>query len=250
MITGSPSIARNRPSKSRTLEGQQLVERLSRCLAAAALSGSVSARIIFWTIGSRSVSKNMCSVRHSPIPSAPNLRARRHRAGNRRWPTPAAGGTCPPNPAACSGTGRSRSGIDRRHLAGEDLAGRAVDRDPVAFLVDLAAPTVILRSSTSTSIAATPTTAGLPNWRATSAACDVRPPGWSGSRWPPACRARPIGPVSGRTMMTASSLPWPTSRPGRREGDLADGRARGDVQAGGDLRRAAFLALASNCGCR
>ena len=51
------------------LHRQQLVER-----AAAALLRS-SARIISRTTGMRSASKNMCSVRQRPMPSAPNLRA-------------------------------------------------------------------------------------------------------------------------------------------------------------------------------
>ena len=38
-------------------------------------AGSVSDRIICWTCGSRSSAKNMCSVRHKPMPSAPNFRA-------------------------------------------------------------------------------------------------------------------------------------------------------------------------------
>jgi hypothetical protein len=46
------------------LEGQQGIERF------APLDRQV-AMIIFWTCGRRSVSKNMCSVRHRPMPSAP-----------------------------------------------------------------------------------------------------------------------------------------------------------------------------------
>ena len=48
------------------LQRQQLVERLAR------RSASLSARIIRCTIGIRPSPKNMCSVRHRPMPRAPN----------------------------------------------------------------------------------------------------------------------------------------------------------------------------------
>ena len=48
----------------------------SRSSSRAAVSSSgVSARIMRRTIGRRSSARNMCSVRHSPIPSAPKRRA-------------------------------------------------------------------------------------------------------------------------------------------------------------------------------
>jgi hypothetical protein len=56
------------------LHGQELVER-------GAAAFRVSARIISRTAAMRSASKNMCSVRHSPMPSAPNSRAMRASAG-------------------------------------------------------------------------------------------------------------------------------------------------------------------------
>ena len=63
------------PSKSRLLERQQLGER------SAAGPSTSEARIIARIFGSRSAAMNMCSVRQSPMPSAPSARARRASAG-------------------------------------------------------------------------------------------------------------------------------------------------------------------------
>ncbi len=53
----------------RPLEGQQLIQRRLAFL-------HVGARIICCTIGRRSCSINICSVRQRPMPSAPNVMAR------------------------------------------------------------------------------------------------------------------------------------------------------------------------------
>ena len=68
MVTGRPSITLKIASKSPRCMGSNLASAASR-------SASASARIIWRTATMRSASKNMCSVRHSPMPSAPNLRA-------------------------------------------------------------------------------------------------------------------------------------------------------------------------------
>ena len=68
-MTGSPSIARKIPTKSLALHRQELRE---RALARSRLS---AARIISRTARMRLGSKNMCSVRQRPMPSAPNARA-------------------------------------------------------------------------------------------------------------------------------------------------------------------------------
>src|SRR5664280_2117466 len=65
---GRPSIASKMPSKSDCCIGSSLSSSFWR-------STVVVARIIFCTTGSRSTAMNMCSVRHSPMPSAPNSRA-------------------------------------------------------------------------------------------------------------------------------------------------------------------------------
>jgi hypothetical protein len=74
MVTGSPSITLKIPMKSFLCIGRIF----RRALFLPAVS---SARIISRTACTRSASKNMCSVRTSPIPSAPNFNALRASAG-------------------------------------------------------------------------------------------------------------------------------------------------------------------------
>ena len=66
MVTGSPSMAVKMPTKSSRCKGSSFAA-ASRVLAS-------SARIMRRTASMRSPSKNMCSVRHRPMPSAPNSR--------------------------------------------------------------------------------------------------------------------------------------------------------------------------------
>ena len=61
----NPSIARNTPIKSARCMGSSFFSAVRR-------SFSLSARIMARMCGMRSSAKNMCSVRHSPMPSAPN----------------------------------------------------------------------------------------------------------------------------------------------------------------------------------
>ena len=74
MVTGSPSIARKMPMKSSRWKGRSLSSAACRAAGSAAM-------IISRTIGMRSAAKNMCSVRTSPMPSAPNSRALRASSG-------------------------------------------------------------------------------------------------------------------------------------------------------------------------
>ena len=67
-VTGWPCIALNSPSKSLRCIGSNLASATRR-------PASSSARIISRTALMRSPSKNMCSVRQRPIPSAPNIKA-------------------------------------------------------------------------------------------------------------------------------------------------------------------------------
>ena len=67
-------MARKIPMKSSRWNGR------SRSSAARRVAWS-AAMIISRTTGSRSAAKNMCSVRTSPMPSAPNARARSASAG-------------------------------------------------------------------------------------------------------------------------------------------------------------------------
>ena len=73
-VTGRPSIAVKMPTKSSRWKGSSLASADSRW-------GRSEARIIWRTALMRSPSKNMCSVRHRPMPTAPKSRARRASAG-------------------------------------------------------------------------------------------------------------------------------------------------------------------------
>ena len=68
MVTGNPFMIRKISAKSLRCIGNS-------SFSAARLCSSVSATIMRRTAGIRWTSKNMCSVRHRPIPSAPNSRA-------------------------------------------------------------------------------------------------------------------------------------------------------------------------------
>ena len=91
IVTGRPSIARKRPAKSSVCSRCSSARAASKVATSSAASGEsswpasrrrlasvarVAARIMRRTVGSRSSSKNMCSVRHRPIPCAPKARAR------------------------------------------------------------------------------------------------------------------------------------------------------------------------------
>ena len=68
MVTAYPSIALKTPAKSARCMGSSFLSAIRR-------SFSLLARIMACMCGMRSSAKNMCSVRHSPIPSAPKVRA-------------------------------------------------------------------------------------------------------------------------------------------------------------------------------
>ena len=96
-----------------------------------------------------------------------------------------------------------RFGRDDRDFADDDLAGRAGDRDDVAFAHGLP-PATNCFAATSILSASAPQIAGLPIPRATTAACDTRPP--RDVRMPSAAiiPCRSSGDVSGRTRITRS----------------------------------------------
>ena len=102
----------------------------------------VSARIMRCTIGSRSP-RNMCSVRQRPMPSAPNSRALRvfgEIGVGAHLQAPVLVGPAEDRAEVAGGLGR-----DHRDLAEHDLAGRARDRDHVAFVHRDAAGDELLR---------------------------------------------------------------------------------------------------------
>ena len=104
--------------------------------AAASFLG-VLARIISRTIGSRSGARNMCSVRHRPMPSAPSLRAL---AASSPVSALARTASLPLRIASahCRIVSNSAGGLDAAmvELADHDVAGGAVERQPVALLDD------------------------------------------------------------------------------------------------------------------
>ena len=69
MVTGRPAITDNRPAKSARCSGSSAASAASRC-------GPLCANIMRRTCKMRAGLKNMCSVRHRPMPAAPKRRAR------------------------------------------------------------------------------------------------------------------------------------------------------------------------------
>ncbi len=127
-MTGSPSIASRISSKS------ICCTRPSSSRAAAS-SSSVWARIILRTTGRRSGARNMCSVRHSPMPSAP-----RRRAFSASSPVSALARTASLPLRTWSAHSQDHVELGRRlrvleqHRAEHDGAGGAVERDDVALV--------------------------------------------------------------------------------------------------------------------
>ena len=169
MVHGRPAIVRRR-------------SRRNRCAVRAAAAPAPRAGPPRRRRGSsartaliRAASKNMCSVRHRPMPSAPNWRAMRQSSG-----VSALVRTL--HAAVLVGPFHQRAeiarqlGLDRRHLARHDLAGRAVERDDVAFLQLAAADPQRARLAGRSTRADAPDTQGRPMPRATTAAWLVIPP--------------------------------------------------------------------------
>ena len=142
IVTGRPFIARNRPSKSSRWKGSSLASAFSR-------SSRVSARIISRI--SSMWSKNMCSVRHRPMPSAPKAIGLRGLVGlvgigadlqlaDACRPSSSAGRTADRSrdSSGFMRLGRSAPATTSLGLVGTlpsiDLAREAVDADPVARL--------------------------------------------------------------------------------------------------------------------
>ncbi len=166
----------------------------------------LSARIMRCTSGSRSP-RNMCSVRHRPMPSRTEL-PRPLRVfgevgvGAHTQRAELVG----PLEDRAERAGRLRG--DDRHLADHDLAGRAVDRDDVALAHGRAVCRELLRRRCRSSTASAPQIAGVPMPRATTAAWLTRPPRLV--RIPSAAimPCRSSGEVSGRTRITRSPASW------------------------------------------
>ena len=126
IVTGRSTISSNRPSKSSVCSGSSSASATRRCSVS-------SAMIIACIFGWRSAAMNMCSVRHSPIPSAPNSRARRRPRACPRSRGRRAGGCSSAQRSTCVEV-RVDLGLGQRHVVGGHLPGRAVDRDQVALV--------------------------------------------------------------------------------------------------------------------
>ena len=221
MVTGRPSMARKIPLKSSRCMGFSLS---SAARSSARRSGSSAAMIMSRTIGMRSVAKNMCSVRTSPMPSAPNERARAASSGVSalaRTPSLRYRSAQPRNSWANPLT----SGVVR------SIASRITS--PVSPSMAITSPSRTMRPPASntrrsswTTMSLAPTMHGLPMPTATTAACEVRPPRavtMPSAAYMPATSS---GEVSGRTRITcwpffasstarsASNTTWPTAPPG------------------------------------
>ena len=126
MVTGKPPMILNSSTKSARCIGRSLASAARRAF-------SSSAKIISRTARMRSSSKNICSVRQSPMPSAPNL-TRGARVG-RRVGIGAhleLARRIGPFHQRAEFAGKLR--LAHRHLAGEHLSGRAVDGERIALL--------------------------------------------------------------------------------------------------------------------
>ena len=182
-VTGRPFMAVKMPSKSFCCIGRISSRALAR-------SSESSAKIIFRTAGSRSAAMNMCSVRHKPMPSAPNSRALL--ASSK---LSALARTPIVRTSSAQATTRWKSSLMRG-----GISFRASPKtSPVVPLRVMTSPSlktwspmVRVRASMSMTIAVAPATQGLPKPRATTAAWLVMPP----------CAVR---------MPWATSTPWMSS---------------------------------------
>ena len=194
MFTGRPAIASNSPSKSACCSGSSSGSAARRC-------SDPSAMIIARIFGGRSAAVNMCSVRQSPIPSAPSSRARRALSGSSafaRTPSLRSSSAQPSTRSKYSLTWASTSGTSSS-VTQPRVPSIAI-RSPARTTVP---STLIVRCSTSIASASAPTTAGRPIPRATSAACEALPPSEvriPRAAWKPATSS---ASVYGRTRITS-----------------------------------------------
>ena len=172
IVTGSPSIARKMPDEVVALERQQLVD------APPAAPRRRAAMIISRTIGMRSAAKNMCSVRHEPDALGAELAglARVLRAC-RRWRA---------RRVVAVARRPSQELLERVAAARGSTSRARASRitSPVAPSSEITSPSRTIappasndrRSSSTTTSPAPDDAAACPCRRATTAACEVRPP--------------------------------------------------------------------------
>ena len=219
------------PDEVAALHRQELRER------ALARPPASPARIISRTARMRSGSKNMCSVRQRPMPSAPNWRAilaSCRRVGVGAHAQRAAAGR--PSSSARAKVPPS-SGVTVGHRAEHHLAGRAVEGDRVARAHHVAVDAHLAAPRSRCAASPQPATQHLPMPRATTAAWEVMPP--RAVRMP--CGGVHAVDVLGRGLDAhqdrPSRPPWRAPRPRRRVNTtFADGGAGRGRQPLGDHR--------------
>ena len=210
------------------------------------------------SINDRRSPRNMCSVRHRPMPWAPSDLARAASsavsafariASRRRTSAWVSSRSTALTSAVVSSSAPSRAavqagldvGLHRRrhdgHRAEEDLAGRPVDADLDRPRRSAPCRPARSGSTASTSSASAPQTQVLPMPRATTAACEVFPP--RAVRMPLAAimPSRSSGLVSLRTSTTCSPRSAHALAVGESNTDPADRRARRGGHALGQQRR-------------
>ena len=168
IVTGYPFISRYSSLKSSRCMGRSRASAASR-------SSFVPARIISCMMGMRSSAKNMCWVRHSPIPSAPKSRATRASRGVSALARTFSRRTASPHDRTIAEGGRS---------SWERISGTFPRiTSPVAPFSVISSPSRRSRPpamkrfvASSTSIDSHPVTHVFPIWRATTAAWEVIPP--------------------------------------------------------------------------
>ncbi len=194
-MTGVPSIAAKMPSKSARCMGRSF-------WSAAFRASSVSARIISRTAVMRSPSKNMCSVRQSPMPSAPKPRATFASRGVSAFVR---------TPSRLIAFAHARISRNSSVMPGGTVGTTPAITSPAVPSSEITSPSRIVRSpavkrSVERSIRTVPApaTQHLPMPRATTAAWDVMPP--VAVRMPCAAFMPPMssGLVSLRTRITFS----------------------------------------------
>ena len=209
IVTGRPAMMRNSSMKVVALERQQLAP------APRAGRASSLAMIIWRTAPMRSGSKNMCSVRHRPMPSAPNFCAVSASSGVSALARTLRRADLV-RPAHQRGEVAGHRRLDHRHRADEHLAGGAVERDGLAGAHRLAAGGQRLRVVIDRRCRR--------RRRRRAGPCRAPPPprgwscrrAWSGCRWAACMPWMSSGLVSMRTRITASPLLRARSRPRRR----------------------------------
>ena len=210
-------MASKSPLKSRSWSGSSSASAARRPSLSRAM---IIARILGW----RSSAMNMCSVRHSPIPSAPELPGAPRVAGRVGVGAHAAAARSSSAHARTCSKSRSIVGSSKRRARLDDCPVAAVDRRsrrrPGTPGRRSAARRRPRRSTTGA-----PVTAGTPIPRATSAACEALPPSEVRipfATWKPATSS---ASVNGRTRIDVGALGGRLDRLGGGEHDLAGGRS-------------------------